>query len=115
VRLVSLLAPDVALQAIAPDSRGQPGVRASREGRPALELYFAPDGRLAHLRATVRDAGGGAPVLEEVWLSGEITADGVRWPRRLVFTQNGAAYFDLTLRSLATRARLDDPLLAGPR
>jgi hypothetical protein len=50
-----------------------------------------------------------------VWLSGALEAGGVRWPRELRLTMNGAPYFELAARALAVRERLDDPRLAGPR
>ena len=114
MRLVPLREPGVSLAVAAPDSLGQPGVRVERAGRPAVTLYVDGGGRLAHLRTEVRDPAGGAPVTQDVWLAGEIAADGVRWPRELRITQNGAPFFALTLRTLRVRPRVDDPRLAGP-
>jgi hypothetical protein len=114
MRLVPLRAPAVTLSAVAPDSLGQAGFRATQPGRPWVELYFDGDGRLAHLRTVVQDPSGGAPARQDVWLSGTLEAGGIRWPRELRITMNGAPYFDLTLRALRVLPRIDDPRLAGP-
>ena len=113
MRLVPLRAPGVKLTPVAPDSLGQPGFRAEQPGRPPVELFFEAAGRLAHLRVQVQDPSGGAPVRQDAWLSGVIEAGGVRWPRELRLTVNGAPYFDLTLRSFRVLPRVDDPRLSG--
>jgi hypothetical protein len=115
MRLVPLRAPGVRLTTVPADTLGQPGFRAEQAGRPAVELHVDAGGRLAHLRTQVRDPGGGAPVWQDVWLAGVVEADGVRWPRELRLTMNGAPYFALAIDSLRTAARLDDARLAGPR
>ncbi|WP_420130497.1 hypothetical protein [Longimicrobium sp.] len=114
MRLVSLRDAEVTLTAVAADSLGQAGFRAERPGRPAVELYFDGSGRLAHLRTTVQDAGGGSPVRQDLWLSGSLQAQGIRWPATIRITMNGAPYFDLSLRNLRIQPRLDDPRLRGP-
>lgn len=114
MRLVSLRDPEVVLTAVAPDSLGQAGFRAERPGRPAVELYVDAAGRLAHLRTRVADPGGGAAKTQDLWLGGALEADGVRWPATLRITMDGAPYFDLALRDLRVRPRLDDPRLRGP-
>ncbi len=115
MRLVPLRDPGVALSPVPADSLGQRGIRARREGRPDVELYVDASGRLAHLRMVLPDAETGAPVRQDVWLGGSIEAEGVRWPRTMRITQEGAPFFDLTLRSLRVKPALVDTLLAGPR
>jgi hypothetical protein len=114
MRLVPLRAPGVTLTAIAADSLGQRGVRVTQTGRPDVDLYVDASGRLAHLRTRVPDAMSGKPAMEDVWLTGVIEADGVRWPRSVRLTLDGKPYFELELRTLRLMPRLDDPLLAGP-
>lgn len=114
MRLVPLRAPGVTLAAIPADSVGNAGFRAEQPGRPPIDLFVDTSGRLAHLRLNVRDPGGGAPVRQDAWLSGMMEANGVRWPRELRLTMNGAPYFDLTLRSLRVLPRIDDQRLSGP-
>ena len=46
---------------------------------------------------TVRDPAGGADIKETVKFSGEISSNGVKWPRKIVIEQNGQPYFDLDL------------------
>jgi hypothetical protein len=115
IRLVPLLAPGVTLTRIAPDSLGNNGFKAEQNGRPAVDVYVDAKGALRHLRLLVANPRGGDPVTQDAWLEGTLEADGVRWPRSLHLTMNGAQYFDLTMRSLRVLPRLEDPLLAGPR
>jgi hypothetical protein len=115
MRLVPLRDPGVALTAIPADSLGQRGIRASRAGRPDAELFVDGAGRLAHIRMVLPDGYDGHPVRQDVWLDGSIEAEGVRWPRSIRITQDGAPFFDLALRSLGVRRTVSDPLLAGPR
>ncbi len=115
MRLVPLRDPGVALASIPADSLGQRGIRARRAGRPDVELYVDASGRLAHLRIVLPGGETGAPVRQDVWLAGSIEAEGVRWPRTLRITQDGAPFFDLTLRSLRVQRAVSDTLLAGPR
>ncbi|HEU4880955.1 MAG TPA: hypothetical protein VFT45_01885 [Longimicrobium sp.] len=116
MRLVPLREPRVTLHAIPADSLGQAGFRAERPGRPVVELYFDPSGRLAHLRTHVQDPGGagGPAVQQDLWLSGTLQAGSIRWPASIRITMAGAPYFDLTLRNLRVQPRLDDPRLRGP-
>jgi hypothetical protein len=114
IRLVPLRAPGVTLTPIAPDSLGQPGFRAEQPDRPAVDLYFSANGRLAHLRADVHDAASAATKRQDMWLSGTIESAGVRWFREMKMTMDGEPYFDLTVRSLRVMRRIDDPRLAGP-
>lgn len=115
MRLVPLREPGVALAAIPADSLGQRGIRARREGRPDVELFVDGAGRLAHLRMVLPDGYDGRPVRQDVWLAGSIEAEGVRWPRTIRITQDGAPFFDLALRSLRVQPAVTDTLLAGPR
>jgi hypothetical protein len=115
MRLVPLRAPGVQLGVAAPDSLGQRGVRVTQAGRPDVDIYVDSTGRLAHLRTRVPDAMSGNPAVEDVWLAGTVEADGVRWPRSIRLTLDGAPYFELEIRTLRVTARLEDALLAGPR
>jgi hypothetical protein len=115
MRLVPLREPGVALAAIPADSLGQRGIRARRAGRPDVELFVDGAGRLAHLRVVLPDGYDGRPVRQDVWLAGSIEAEGVRWPRTIRITQDGAPFFDLALRSLRVQPAVTDTLLAGPR
>jgi hypothetical protein len=115
IRLVPLRAAGVRLAAIEPDSLGQRGVRVSHVGRPDVEFYVDDSGRLAHLRARVTDALSGEPTTQDFWLSRTIEADGVRWPRSLWLTQDGAPYFDLEIKTLRVLPRLEDSVLEGQK
>ena len=115
IRLVSLRDSAVRLSSVSADSLGQRGFRAEVPGRPAVEVFVDSTGRLAHVRLTVADPGGGPPVLQDAWLEGEIASGGIRWPQRLRLTMNGAPYFDLRMRNLVVSDRIGDPLLIGPK
>ena len=114
MRLVPLREPGVTLTAIPRDSLGPAGFRAERAGRPAVDLHVDATGRLAHLRTNIPDPAGGAPVRQDIWLSGTIDAAGVRWPRDLRIYLGGQPFFALTLRTLRVHDRVDDPRLKGP-
>jgi hypothetical protein len=115
MRLVPLRAEGVTLTGIAPDSLGQRGVRVTQSGRPDVDIYVDSTGRLAHLRTRVTDAMSGNPAVEDVWLAGVVEADGVRWPRSVRLTLDGAPYFELQIRTLRVMPRLEEAWLAGPR
>lgn len=115
IRLVGLRAPGVTLQALAPDSLGRAGLLARQPGRPDVRLRMDARGRLVHVQLDAADAAGGAAVPQDAWLSGELEADGVRWPGEIRILQRGAPYFTLRLRELRVMPRLDDPLLTGTR
>ncbi|MFN2567332.1 MAG: hypothetical protein ABR499_20235 [Gemmatimonadaceae bacterium] len=115
MRLVPLRASAAQLSAIAPDSLGQRGVRVTQAGRPDVDVFVDNTGRLAHLRTRVTDAMTGNPAVEDVWLAGVVEADGVRWPRSVRITLDGKPYFEMEIRTLRVMARLEDPLLAGPK
>jgi hypothetical protein len=114
MRLVSLRDAEVTLTAIPADSAGQRGFRAERPGRPGIDLFVDGNGRLSHLRTLIDNAEGGAPVRQDVWLRGEVEAQGVRWPARITILQDGAPFFDLSIRNLRVVDRIDDARLHGP-
>ena len=114
MRLVPLTEPEVTLSPIPPDSLGQYGFRAEREGRPSVDVHVDTSGRLSHLRTRLPNPAGGEPVLQDIWFDGTIESQGVRWPRDLRIYFNGDPFFALTLRTLQVRDRLDDPRLRGP-
>ena len=114
MRLVPLREPGVTLTPVPADSAGHAGFRAERAGRPWTELHFDRTGRLAHLRARIANPGGGEPVMQDIWFSGEIESRGVRWPRDFRIFVNGQPFFGLTLRTLRVHERVEDPRLRGP-
>lgn len=115
MRLVPLRAPGVTLTALPSDSTGQRGILARNPGRPDVELYVDGTGRLSRIRARIHDAATGNPVVQEAWLGGDIEDAGVRWPRTMRLTQDGAPFFDLTLKTFRALPAIRDSLLAGPR
>ena len=114
MRLVPLLAPGVELAPAPPDTLGQEGFEARAPGRPEVFAYVDAAGRLAHLRLQIADPRTGGRAWQDLWLSGVIESDGVRWPRAIRITMDGAPYFDLTIGRLRVESRLVEPYLAGP-
>ena len=114
MRLVPLRAPDVELAPVPPDSLGQEGFAVRAPGRPPVSAYVDADGRLAHLRLRITDARTGGQAWQDLWLAGVVEAGGVRWPREIRITMDGAPYFDLTISRLRVESRLVEPYLAGP-
>jgi hypothetical protein len=87
-------------------SAGQSAARILEVHHPFAadsRLYFAPGGRLIALENTVVAPDGGKPIAQRFEFSGEIASAGVRWPRRLVLTQEGKPYFTLALKTFAAR------------
>ena len=114
MRLVPLRDAEVTLTAIPRDSAGNAGFRAERAGRPAVDVHVDGTGRLVHLRTRIPNPAGGAPVLQDIWLSGVIEASGIRWPRDLRIYLSDQPFFALTLRTLRVHDRVEDPRLKGP-
>lgn len=89
------------------------GIRVQRAGRRDADLYLNRDHRLVRLVTAVADPASGGDIAEELRFSGEITASGIRWPRRIQIIQNGAPFFDLELSSFRVLATLDLPPCRG--
>jgi hypothetical protein len=114
LRLVPLQSPGVTLSLAPPDSLGHRGVEATQSDRPRAALYVDDEGRLAHVRLQVPSAETGELEWQDAWVTGAVEASGIRWPRELHLTRNGAPFFDLSLSALRVRDRLADTLLNGP-
>jgi hypothetical protein len=115
MRLVPMRSSEATLDTTAADSLGQRGVEIRMPNRPAVRAFVDSAGRLAHLRLRITDATTGGQVWQDLWLSGVIESGGVRWPREIRITMDGAPYFDLVLRRLEVDTLLVEPWLAGPR
>lgn len=113
VRLVPMLDKEFRLTTAEPDEQRRAGFRVEREGRRDATLYFTPDARLSRIVTTVTDPTSGADLPQELRFTGEIAADGIRWPRRIQVIQKGMTFFDLELSSLQTLEKLDIPPCTG--
>ncbi|MGH3116814.1 MAG: hypothetical protein ACRD09_08580 [Vicinamibacterales bacterium] len=109
LRLAPLGGNGFRLTPIDPDTEGNAGIRVQCAGRRDADLYFNRDHRLVRLATAVADPASGGDIAEELRFSGEITASGIRWPRRIQIIQNGAPFFDLALTRFRTLERLDLP------
>ena len=84
-------------------------LRVERDGRPAVDLFFDRTGWLDRLRAEWRDPAAGTATVEEWTFAGEVGAKGVRWPRRVNVSRDGAPVVDLEILELGigTAAQLE--------
>jgi hypothetical protein len=114
IRLVPLQAPDVVLAPASVDTLGQRGFEIRTPGRPAVFAHVDSTGRLAHLRLRIADAESGRATWQDLWLAGTVEAGGVRWPREIRITMDGAPYFDLVIERLRVEPQLVERHLAGP-
>lgn len=115
LRLVPLLGRGVTLVPLPADSAGNAAFGARQAGRPDVDVFVDGEGRVVRLRTTVAHPASGAPARQELLFGGALSAGGIRWPRTMRITLDGAPYFDLEMRNLRLLSRLDDALLSGPR
>jgi hypothetical protein len=111
MRLVPMLGKEFRLTPVPLDNEGRAGFRVEREGRRDATLYFSADARLARIMTTVTDPdpASGLDLPQELRFTGQITADGIRWPRRIQVIQKGIPFFDLELSSFKTLEKLELP------
>lgn len=79
---------------------GEAGTRTittQLQGGAPASLTFDAAGKLIGAQLTVRDAAGAADIKEVVKFSGEVVSNGVKWPKTISISQNGAPYFDLEI------------------
>jgi hypothetical protein len=72
-------------------------LRVEAEGRPAVELVYDGTGWLDTLRAGVL----------EITFAGEVFSKGVRWPRRINVTRDGAPVLDLEIGEFRVASSAD--------
>lgn len=71
---------------------------------PATTLVFDESARLIEARNTVTNPEAGGAAINQVFrFEGVIEGDGVRWPRRMTISQDGALFFELALDSFTPR------------
>jgi hypothetical protein len=113
VRLVPMLDQEFRLTTVAPDAQRRPGFRVERDGRRDATLYFTPEARLARIVTTVTDPTSGADLTQELRFTGDLAANGIRWPRRIQVVQKDTVFFDLELSALETPETLEIPPCMG--
>lgn len=109
IRLLPLRENGVRLSAIPSQTPHPRALLVQRAGRPDVEAFFDDSGRLARLRTRITDPATKRQVLEDVALEGTIEAAGVRWPRTIRITWDGAPFFDLQLFDFALGTDSDLP------
>jgi hypothetical protein len=113
VRLVPMLDQEFRLTTVAPDAQRRPGFRVERDGRRDATLYFTPEARLARIVTTVTDPTSGADLTQELRFTGDLAANGIRWPRRIQVVQKDTVFFDVELSALETPETLEIPPCMG--
>ena len=101
LRVLPLRDPDVKLTATGPRS-----LRVEKEGRPTVDMVFDGTGWLDTIRARVADPDG-ETVAEEITFTGEVVARGIRWPRRINVSRNGAPFVDLEIEEFRVATPAD--------
>ena len=82
-------------------------LRVEREGRPTVDMFFDGTGWLDRLRAEWRDPAAGKAAVEEWTFAGEVAAKGIRWPRRVNVSRDGAPIVDLDIEELRVGTAAD--------
>ena len=92
--LAPLKAGDVKEQPVGAD--GTRAIQATFHGQ-GVELEFDATGKLVRAGGSVRDPKGGADIAQIATFSGEVESNGVKWPKTISITQNGAPFYDLEI------------------
>lgn len=89
--------------AASPD--GARNLHVQHPNAPPMDLRFDASGKLVRAAYSVRDPkGGAAPIPQVAEFSGEITSNGVKWPKRIAITQNGAPWYEIEIASFEALA-----------
>ena len=72
-------------------------VKAKLATGQAADLKVDASGKLVGAAMMVRDPAGGADIAQTVAFSGEVESNGVKFPKRITITQNGATVYDLEI------------------
>ena len=78
-----------------------------------MELYFDKSGRVVRMFTTFATNNGKLGDPEDILLSGEIKAGGIRWFRKMTIQRAGKPYFEMDITALRVKSSLADPMLAG--
>lgn len=105
---VMLLTPlkdaEAKVQEIAPGKDGTRNLHVEHPSAPPMDLRFDASGKLIRAAYSVRDPKGGpTPIQQVAEFSGELTSNGVKWPKHISIKQNEAPYFDLELATFDAR------------
>jgi hypothetical protein len=96
-----LLAPvkDATVTEQKPAADGTRTVKVAREGASPIELSFDASGKLVKAAYAGTDAKTGATVAEVARFSGEVSDNGVKWPKHITIERDGAVRYDLEIAS----------------
>jgi hypothetical protein len=89
---------------------GARAIQATVHGQ-TIELAFDAAGKLVRASGNVADPKGGAAIAQVATFSGEVESNGVKWPKTISITHNGAPFYDLEITHFeALAAKVVRPL-----
>jgi len=101
MRLLPLLDGGVILRRLPAGADGLVGLHVEHPAAPPADLLFDVSGRLRAIDDRVADPDGGPPIAQHIELGGRAPGAAFRWPRTVRILQNGAPYFELSIRHLS--------------
>lgn len=97
---VMLLAPlksaDAQVSELPAAADGSRTIKATYHGQ-TVELAFDANAKLVRASTAVADPKGGADIAQVATFSGEVTDNGVKWPKHITITQNGAPFYEVEI------------------
>ncbi|MBI1359113.1 MAG: hypothetical protein GC155_02390 [Alphaproteobacteria bacterium] len=105
-----LLAPLKASDAMVKEQPAAGGTRAIQATymNHSAELEFNASNKLVKVGGMVANPDGGADITQVATLTGEVESNGVKWPKHIAITRNGAPWMDI---DIATFEALPEPVI----
>lgn len=94
--LAPLKSADAAVIELPAAADGGRAIKATYHGQ-TIELAFDADAKLVRASGTVTDPKGGADIAQVATFSGEVSNNGVKWPKHIAITHNGAAAYEVDI------------------
>lgn len=94
--LAPLKSADASVTELPAAADGTRAIKATYHGQ-TIELGFDANAKLVRASTAVADPKGGADITQVATFSGEIANNGVKWPKHIAVTQNGAPYFEVDI------------------
>lgn len=94
--LAPLKAADASVTELPAAADGARSVKATYHGQ-TVELAFDANAKLIRASTAVADPKGGPDIAQVTTFSGEVTDHGVKWPKHMTITRNGAPYADIEI------------------
>jgi hypothetical protein len=102
--LVPLKDASAKVEETAPGKDGVRNLHVEHPKAPAMDLSFDKSGKLIRAAYDVTDPKGGAAPLKQVAeFSGEVTSNGVKWPKHISIKQNDQPYLEVEIATFEAR------------